>query len=129
MSWLSFIPILGPILNKILPDKNKELDREIAEITSEGNLEVEKAKNHSAPGEIIKGEVRGNFLQSSWRPLLMYIFIFIIFNNSLLVPIFDFYFSITLVELQFPQDLPQEIMWAISGYMGFRTVEKVTKVS
>lgn len=127
MSWFAAIPILGDIIGKIVPDKNKKIDRDIAKINAEGFLEVEKARNQNAPGEIVKAEAQGNFLQSSWRPLLMYIFILIILNNSILVPVLGHYFNLELINLTFPTDLPPEIMWSISGYMGFRTVEKITK--
>jgi len=122
MSWLSALPLVGNILDKILPSKDKKIDKQIAEM----DLSSSENEVKNTTSQIVKEESSGNFLQRSWRPLLMYIFIMILFNNSILVPIFSYYFNITLATLSYPNDLPVEMIYAVSGYMGFRTIEKVT---
>jgi len=121
MSWLSALPLVGNILDKILPSKDKKIDKQIAEM----DLSSSENEVKNTTSQIVKEESSGNFLQRSWRPLLMYIFIMILFNNSILVPIFSYYFNITLATLSYPNDLPVEMIYAVSGYMGFRTIEKV----
>lgn len=71
--------ILSPIFNiidKAIPDKTRaiELKAEIEKTVLENKSEV-----HRTMREIAVAEVSGNTFQSSWRPLLSYMFIFLVF--------------------------------------------------
>ena len=122
MSWFAAIPLIGTILDKLIPDKDKKVEKEIAEIEHDTEIEVTEQSRVN----VIAAESTGNWLQRSWRPLLIYVFIIVIVNNSILVPVFSFYFGITLLPLEFPKDIPDFVTYAVTGYMGMRSLEKLT---
>ena len=71
--------ILGPILkviDKAIPDRT-EANRLKAEI--EKAVIENKAALIQTMREIAVAEIKGNWFQSSWRPLLSYTFIFLVF--------------------------------------------------
>ncbi len=69
-------------------------------------------------------ELNGNALQRNWRPVMMYMFCYIIFHSILVAPILQYYLGI-------PQPVvPMDKIWnilqvSISGYVIGRTGEKV----
>ena len=69
-------------------------------------------------GEVIKTEMKGNFLQRSWRPILMLTF------GALLVMRW-----VGLADYTIPIDLEMELMSivkiGVGGYVAGRSVEKV----
>tara|TARA_R100001244_G_scaffold11723_1_gene13880 strand:+ start:194 stop:613 length:420 start_codon:yes stop_codon:yes gene_type:complete len=74
-------------------------------------------------GEVIKTEMKGNWLQKSWRPLTMLVMVFILVCK---------WFGWTNADI--PLELEVELMGllkiGIGGYIGGRTLEKVaTKVT
>jgi len=82
----------------------------------------------SAQKEVLLAELKGNWMQRSWRPLLMYVFILIIFNNFIVAPYVDA-FAGTSVFLEFPTFFWQIMTVSIGGYIGARTYEKKKGVS
>jgi hypothetical protein len=127
MAWFSTIPLLGTILDKLIPDKNKKLDRAIAEIDRDKAVMAEIEKGKNTKHFIVLEETRGNFLQRSWRPLLVYVFLLVLINNVLVVPAASYYFGVDLLILVFPENVPDFITYAITGYMGARTIEKLAE--
>ncbi len=80
-----------------------------------------------AQKEIITTEMKGNWLQRSWRPILMMIIITIVFNNYLFAPYLG---ALTGWELQL--ELPSQ-MWnlltaGVGGYVVGRSGEKIAHV-
>jgi len=115
MSFFSFIPFIGSVLDKILPDRNKVIDQNI-----------EEEKSDQARTNIVLAESKGNVFQRSWRPLLIYIFIIVLINNVLFVPILGHYFGLDMLVLQFPEHIPNFVTFAVTGYIGARSLEKIT---
>lgn len=74
--------------------------------------------------EIILAEARGNWLQRSWRPLLMLVVIFIIANNYILVPYVSM-FTEKVAVLELPQGLWTLMVTGVGGYIVGRSTEKV----
>ena len=69
---------------------------------------------------VIQGEVKGNWLQRSWRPILMLAFGFIIVYQYFLGPVF----GLTSVEL--PEGFWLLLELGVGGYVIGRSVEKIT---
>ena len=82
-------------------------------------LEVTKLQS-----SIINTEMQGNWLQRSWRPLLMLIVIFIILNNYVLLP----YFPNTMEMLELPEHLWDILKLGVGGYVAGRSVEKAVNI-
>ena len=93
------------------------------EITPDKLLDtyLEVAKLQSS---IINTEMQGNWLQRSWRPLLMLIVIFIILNNYVLLP----YFPNTMEMLELPEHLWDILKLGVGGYVAGRSVEKAVSI-
>ena len=72
--------------------------------------------------EIIVAEANGNWLQRSWRPILMLCFGFIVMYVKFIAPLF---------ELPIPP-LENEgvdlLLWGIGGYVVGRSAEKISKI-
>ena len=118
MSWLTAVPLLGKVIDKVFPDANKaqEAKAQLAEMMLNGELE-ELA--HQAG--VINAEAKGDsWLQRCWRPLVMLTF------TALLV--------CRLIDWAAP-DLSEEvelklfgiIQLGIGGYIASRGVEKVAR--
>ena len=125
MAWFAAIPLVGKILDKIIPDKSKKLDKQIAEINRDESIqsEVERGKNQG--GDVVLAESKGNFLQRSWRPMLAWIVIAVLINNTFLVPMGAYYLGVEVLPLSFPTEIPRFLEFAVLGYTGARTIEKL----
>jgi len=133
MGFLTFIPILGKILDKGLgivdkfvedKDKANELKAAIKDKIlvqdHEENLELIKGQV-----DIILAEAKGSWLQRNWRPLLMLTIIAIIFNNYVLFPYLSM-FTDKATMLTLPGGLWALLTVGVGGYVGGRTYEKIT---
>jgi Holin of 3TMs, for gene-transfer release len=97
--------------------KYKQLlvDIESSYLDYEGKLLESRSK-------IVEAEVKGeSWLQRNWRPILMLICVFILFNNYVLVP----YFNI-------PMTVMDDHIWnlmevGIGGYVAGRSLEKISE--
>lgn len=115
--------ILGPILtiiDKAVPDvaEATRLKAEIEKAVIANEAELMKTMR-----EIAVAEVQGNWFQSSWRPLLSYTFIFLVFWVYFLKGVLEATFGVLIVS-----GSPDEIMslgtvWAAVYGLG-RTFEK-----
>lgn len=112
------IPILSPILDligtavdKALPDKNKALEvtQEIsgALIAAQGDLTKHMAAT-------ITSEASGNFLQRSWRPITMLVFLGLV--------VFD---SFGLLANPLSPEMWSLLKIGLGGYVGGRSLEKI----
>lgn len=127
-------PILGPvvdtfsrILDKVIPDVN-ERERIKAAMMQEfyANEHERLLKTMEAQTKIILAEASGNWLQRSWRPVLMWVIIAIIANNYVIVPYLSMWTS-KVVMLQLPGELWSLMTLGVGGYIGGRTVEKAVE--
>lgn len=72
MSWLSVVPVIGKVLDKIFPDANQaaEAKKALTEMVISGELEELTQK-----AGVIKAEAQGeSWLQRTWRPMVMLTF-------------------------------------------------------
>lgn len=76
-----------------------------------------------AKSKVVTTEMQGNWLQRSWRPLLMLTLVFIIVNNYILFP----YFSETFQALEIPADLWDLLKIGVGGYVVGRSAEKAAE--
>jgi len=132
MGLLSFIPVIGDILDKglsvidkLVPDKDKANELKAA-IKNEilVNRHEETLALLRGQVDIIVAEAKGNWIQRSWRPLLMLTIIAIIFNNYVLVPYLRI-FTTKVAILEFPNSFWNLLTVGVGGYIGGRTIEKI----
>jgi len=108
------------IIDKKVEDKNlkEQLKSEIQKLTIQQDIE-----EISLQAKVLLGEIHGNKLQRSWRPLLMYLILLILFNNYILFPYLSL-FTDKVKVLDFPTLFWYFLIVGIGGYIPSRTYEK-----
>ena len=105
-------------LDKLFTSKEEKIKAEsiIKQILIEKQLELQQMQT-----DVIIAEAKGNWLQRSWRPILMLSFGFIVIYVKFLAPIFGF--TIPILEIEFWELLKI----GIGGYVVGRSAEKISK--
>ena len=121
----NLIPSIGRTIEKAVTDKDaaRRLKTEIETllIGAQNSLVESQTK-------IIVAEAQGgSFIQRSWRPITMLMFVAIIANNYILVP-YAVAFGAEVPMLDIPPGMWSLLTVGIGGYIGGRTYEKVTKL-
>jgi hypothetical protein len=119
-NWLTgdlFKKVGDSIDNLITSDEEKLILRnELQKLFFAQNLALAKLNF-----QIITEEAKGNFLQRSWRPILMLMFGFVILYSKFFAPAFGL--PNTILE----PDFFMLLKLGIGGYGVLRTAEKITK--
>lgn len=115
--------ILAPIfkiIDKAVPDSTKamELKAEIERAVLENKAELQKTMR-----EIAIAEISGNWFQSSWRPLLSYLFIFLVFWVFFLKGVLELSFGVEITSGTAEEIMTFGTVWAAVYGLG-RTFEK-----
>ena len=105
-------------LDKLFTSKEEKIlaENAIKQILVQKQLELQKMQT-----EIIVTEAKGNWLQRSWRPILMLAFGFIVIYVKFLAPLFDF----RIPELE--DEFWNLLQLGIGGYVVGRSAEKISK--
>jgi len=105
-------------LDNLFTSKEEKIKAEnvIKQILIQKELELQKMQT-----EIIIAEAKGNWIQRSWRPILMLAFGFIVIYVKFIAPLFDL--RIPVLENEFWNLL----QLGIGGYVIGRTGEKMMK--
>ena len=105
-------------LDKLFTSKEEKIlaENAIKQILVQKQLELQKMQT-----EIIVSESNGNWLQRSWRPILMLAFGFIVIYVKFLAPLFDF----RIPELE--NEFWNLLQLGIGGYVVGRSAEKISK--
>ena len=116
MSWAAAIPLLGKVIERIIPDPEKaaQAKHQLVDMAVKGELDelVQRAG-------VIKAEAQGDsWLQRSWRPIVMLVFTALIVCRWLGWSAPDLSEA---VELK----LFSIVQLGIGGYIASRGIEKV----
>ena len=121
-------PLMGGLFNlidKTVSDKDaaEKIKAELQTRILTGQMkEIEAAAN------IIVAEAGGeDWLQRSWRPMLMCLFGLIIFNNHVLAPYMALFIGVD-PKLPLPPEMWDLLKIGIGGYVIGRSVEKGVRV-
>lgn len=109
---------IGDVIDELFTSDEERIKakNEIFKVLQEKELELQKMQT-----EIIVAEAKGNWLQRSWRPILMLAFGFIVIYVKFLAPLFD----LTIPELE--NEFWNLLQIGIGGYVIGRTGEKMMK--
>jgi hypothetical protein len=121
MAITALIPILAPMIGQVL--KNRFPDPEMAK-RMEADIMAEMWRNshqlNAAAADIIKTEAASShWLASNWRPITMIIFV------MLIVARWFGWAAPGLSEAEYLK-LWSIVEFGLGGYVGFRTLEKIT---
>ena len=109
---------IGQVIDNLFTTDEERIEakNKIFQVIQEKELELQKMQT-----DIIIAEAKGNWLQRSWRPILMLSFGFIVIYVKFLAPLFGF--TIPPLENEFWNLL----QLGIGGYVVGRSAEKIAK--
>ncbi|WP_415714424.1 holin family protein [Maridesulfovibrio sp.] len=119
----SILDFGSTIIDKIWPDagEREKAKMRLAELAAKGQLaELEGGL------KVMLAEMNGNWLQRSWRPILMLTIIAIVANNYLLYPYLALFWD-EAPRLELPTQLWSLMELGLGGYVVGRSAEKVAK--
>jgi hypothetical protein len=127
------LPMLGAIaplakilfntIEKAVPDKDLQ-----AKLKAE--LQTQLLQSHTqelqAASRIIEAEAKAGWFASSWRPLLMYVLIFILVWNYVIGPIIKIFMG-AVITFELPGDVWTLLNVGLGGYVVGRSAESVAR--
>jgi hypothetical protein len=107
---------IGKIIDNLFTNEEERINakNEVFRILKQKEFELQQMQT-----EIIVAEARGNWLQRSWRPILMLSFGFIVIYVKFLAPLFD----LKIPELE--NEFWNLLQLGIGGYVIGRSAEKI----
>ena len=120
LNWFTtgVISEIGKVIDSLFTSEEERIKakNEVFKVLQEQQMELQKLQT-----EIIVSEATGNWLQRSWRPILMLAFGFIVIYVKFLAPLFD----LRIPELE--NEFWNLLQLGIGGYVVGRSVEKISK--
>jgi len=118
LSWFTggVVKEVGNVIDKLFTSEEERINakNEMLKVLKEQQLELQRLQT-----DVILAEAKGNWLQRSWRPILMLAFGFIVIYVKFIAPLFSL--PIPPLENEF-WDLLQ---LGIGGYVVGRSAEKI----
>ena len=115
--------ILFNTIEKAVPDK--DLQEKL-----KAELQTQLLQSHTqelkAAASIIEAEAKAGWFASSWRPLLMYVLIFILVWNYVIGPVIKIFMG-AVITFELPGDVWSLLQIGLGGYVLGRSAESVTR--
>lgn len=132
--FLAAIPVVGKIIEKVLgvvdqavedKDQKARLQAEIQTAVL-GMNHAEFMQEIQSKAGIIMAEAKGqSWIQRTWRPILMMVFVAIVANNYLVYPYLRIWFPEHVVLLHLPDHMWNLMNIGVGGYIVGRSGEKI----
>ena len=94
------------------------------------DLQTQMLQSHTqelqAAAKIVEAEAKAGWFSASWRPLLMYVLIFILIWNYVLGPVILFFFKAS-ITITLPGDVWTLLQIGLGGYVVGRSAESVAR--
>jgi hypothetical protein len=115
--------ILFSTIEKSVPDKDlqEKLKAQLNQQLLQSSTEELKAA-----ASIVEAEAKAGWFTASWRPLLMYVLIFILVWNYIFGPIVKFFFG-AAITIDLPGDVWTLLQIGLGGYVVGRSAESVAR--
>ena len=112
------IGAVGKVIDDLFTNEEERIKakNEVFKILKEKELELRKMQT-----EVIVTEAQGNWLQRSWRPILMLGFGFIVMYNKFFAPAFG------LPNAELEGEFWNLLQLGVGGYVIGRSAEKIAK--
>jgi hypothetical protein len=115
--------ILFSTIEKSVPDKDLQ---EKLKSQLQTQLLQSNTQELQAAAKIIEAEAKAGWFASSWRPLLMYVLIFILVWNYILGPVVKI-FTGAIISFELPGDVWGLLQIGLGGYVVGRSAESVAR--
>ena len=115
--------ILFNTIEKAVPDKDLQAKLK-ADLQTQ--LLQSNTQELKAAASIIEAEAKAGWFASSWRPLLMYVLIFVLVFNYIFAPIIKM-ISGHIVGFELPGDVWTLLQIGLGGYVVGRSAESVAR--
>ena len=115
--------ILFSTVDKAIPDKD------LAEkLKAQLNTELLKSSTEQikAAASIVEAEAKSGWFSASWRPLLMYVLIFILVWNYIIGPVIKLMIG-TVITFELPGDVWTLLQIGLGGYVVGRSGESIAR--
>lgn len=93
-------------------------------------LQTQMLQSHTqelqAAARVLEAEAKAGWFAASWRPLLMYVLIFILIWNYIFGPIVNFFFA-AVITIELPGDVWTLLQIGLGGYVVGRSAESVAR--
>ena len=112
------IKSIGSVIDDLFTNDEERIEakNKVYQILKEKELELRKMQT-----EVIVTEAKGNWLQRSWRPILMLGFGFIVMYNKFFAPAFG------LPNAELEGEFWNLLQLGVGGYVIGRSAEKIAK--
>lgn len=129
---LPILSALTPILSKVFDVVDKSIqDKDLAaKLKTELNEQLLKSGTEElkASARIVEAEAKAGWFVSSWRPLLMYVLIFILVWNYILAPLVSaITHGTTIINFNLPGDVWTLLQIGLGGYVVGRSGESIAR--
>ena len=115
--------ILFNTIEKAIPDKDLQAKLK-------ADLQTQLLQSHTqelqAAAKIVEAEAKAGWFASSWRPLLMYVLIFILVWNYVIGPVIKV-FTGAIISFELPGDVWSLLQIGMGGYVLGRSAESVAR--
>ncbi len=115
--------ILFNTIEKSVPDKDLQ---EKLKAQLQTQLLQSNTAELQAAAKIVEAEAKAGWFASSWRPLLMYVLIFILVWNYILGPVVKI-FTGAVISFELPGDVWGLLQIGLGGYVVGRSAESVAR--
>jgi len=115
--------ILFNTIEKSVPDKDLQ---EKLKAQLQTQLLQSNTAELQAAAKIVEAEAKSGWFSASWRPLLMYVLIFILIWNYVLGPVILFFFKAS-ITITLPGDVWTLLQIGLGGYVVGRSAESVAR--
>jgi hypothetical protein len=115
--------ILFSTIEKSVPDKDLQ---EKLKSQLQTQLLQSNTQELQAAAKIIEAEAKAGWFASSWRPLLMYVLIFILVWNYVIGPVVKI-FTGAVISFELPGDVWGLLQIGLGGYVVGRSAESVAR--
>jgi hypothetical protein len=115
--------ILFSTIEKSVPDKDLQAKLK-ADLQTQ--LLQSNTQELQAAAKIVEAEAKAGWFASSWRPLLMYVMIFILIINYIIAPMVKAVFHVS-IGFDLPTDVFTLLQIGLGGYVVGRSAESVAR--
>ena len=127
---LAALSAIAPLAKMLFSTVDKAIpDKDLAEkLKAQLNTELLKSSTEEikAAASIVEAEAKSGWFSASWRPLLMYVLIFILVWNYIIGPVIKLMIG-TVITFELPGDVWTLLQIGLGGYVVGRSGESIAR--